>query len=323
MPSPKESDISEIPNDVNQFIRLALHLHFADDNNEENETSKTPEGILKFRPKSKWTPRINNDTFKAFTSNVKRDLLECKIIKKTKDNLTKNERKALNELKRNPNIIIKKADKRSSIVIMDKADYIKGHRQLMDTNFYIETKQDLTPEHSKTIENKLDILLQTNKITEDIHKCLKNKNHKPPSLYLLPKIHKIKSPGTFPAGRPIISANNSPTERISAFVDEDIKAAVPKIKSYFRDTKDFISKIEQLEIPETCILVTFDVVSLYTNIPNHEGMKDVARSLVKFPPKFTDCRTVLELLREVLHKNNFEFNGKHYLQVGGTAMGTR
>ena len=52
-------------------------------------------------------------------------------------------------------------------------------------------------------------------------------------------------------------------------------------------------------------------------------MKAVARSLVKFPPKFTDCRTVLELLREVLHKNNFEFNGKHYLQVGGTAMGTR
>ena len=89
----------------------------------------------------------------------------------------------------------------------------------MDTNFYIETKQDLMPEHSKTIENKLDILLQTNKITEDIHKYLKNKNHKNPSLYLLPKIHKIKSPGTFPAGRPIISANNSPTERISAFVD--------------------------------------------------------------------------------------------------------
>ena len=100
-----------------------------------------------------------------------------------------------------------------------------------------------------------------------------------------------------------------------------MKAAVPKIKSYFRDKKDFISKIE-LEIQETCILVTFDVVSLYTNIPNHEGMKAVARSLVKFPPKFTDCRTVLELLREVLHKNNFEFNGKHYLQVGGTAMGT-
>ena len=207
---------------------------------------------------------------------------------------------------------------------MDKADYIKeGQRQLMDTNFYIETKQDLTPEHSKTIENKLDLLLQTNKITEDIHKCLKNKNHKTPSLYLLPKIHKIKSPGTFPADRPIISANNSPTERISAFVDENIKAAVPKIKSYIRDTKDFISKIEQLEIPETCIQVTFDVVSLYTNIPNHEGMKAVARSLVKFPPKFTDCRTVLELLREVLHKNNFEFNGKHYLQVGGTAMATR
>lgn len=34
-------------------------------------------------------------------------------------------------------------------------------------------------------------------------------------------------------------------------------------------------------------------------------------------------RTITTLLRMVLQLNNFEFNGDHYLQVGGTAMGTR
>ncbi len=31
----------------------------------------------------------------------------------------------------------------------------------------------------------------------------------------------------------------------------------------------------------------------------------------------------MKLLTAVLHMNNFNFNGKNYLQVGGTAMGTR
>ena len=33
--------------------------------------------------------------------------------------------------------------------------------------------------------------------------------------------------------------------------------------------------------------------------------------------------SILHLLKMVLELNNFQFNGKHYLQVGGTAMGTR
>ena len=106
-------------------------------------------------------------------------------------------------------------------------------------------------------------------------------------------------------------------------MDENIKGAVPKLKSHIKDTTDFIHKIESLEIPDNAILVTLDVVSLYTNIPNEEGIRSVARSLVKNPPPLTTPRIVLEFLREVLTKNNFEFDGKNYLQVGGTAMGTK
>ena len=133
----------------------------------------------------------------------------------------------------------------------------------------------------------------------------------------------MKEAGVFPPGRPIISANGCPTEKISAFVDENIKGAVPKIKSFIKDTTDFIYKIENLDIPDDTILVTFDVVSLYTNIPNEEGILAVAKSLQKHEPPFTSPQVVIKMLREVLSKNNFEFNGSHYLQVGGTAMGTK
>ena len=125
-------------------------------------------------------------------------------------------------------------------------------------------------------------------------------------------------------GRPIVSGNNCPTAKISAFVDEHIKMMVPLIPSYVRDTPDFIRKIENFSIPGDVYLVTMDVTSLYTNIPNMEGLVSITPSLMKHQPEFKlQYKTLLELLKLVLHKNNFQFNGEHYLQIGGTAMGTK
>ena len=139
----------------------------------------------------------------------------------------------------------------------------------------------------------------------------------------MPKTHKVKKENEFPTGRPIISANGCPTEKISAFVDENLKGNIPQIASYIKDTSDFIRKVENILIPEDCLLVTFDVTSLYTNIPNDEGIKAVHSFLKKHKPKYASVDTIVLLLSEVLTKNNFEFNGKNYLQIGGTAMGTK
>jgi hypothetical protein len=63
--------------------------------------------------------------------------------------------------------------------------------------------------------------------------------------------------------------------------------------------------------------------SLYTNIPHSdiiEACKEIWKSRsVKMPP--TDC--LVSMLTMVLKKNNFTFNGDHYLQINGTAIGTK
>ena len=98
---------------------------------------------------------------------------------------------------------------------------------------------------------------------------------------LLPKIHKKNIPG-----RPICSSISHPTSNISKFVDEHIKRYVPKTNSYVRDTQHFISRIKQLGcIPENVLLVTLDVSSLYTNIPNQEGLLAVAEHPRSDPDK--------------------------------------
>ena len=47
------------------------------------------------------------------------------------------------------------------------------------------------------------------------------------------------------------------------------------IKSYVKDSTNFLRRIFSLndKLPENIILLTIDVKSLYTNIPNDEGIK--------------------------------------------------
>ena len=142
------------------------------------------------------------------------------------------------------------------------------------------------------------------------------------NFYLLPKIHKGKIP---PPGRPIVSANDCPTERISQFVDHFIQPLVPKLSSYVRDTGHLLWLLNDFKPQNGTILCTLDVTSLYTNIPNDEGISAVRQSLYRHrdPNDNPTNHSICELLKLVLTCNNFQFNNKHFLQVGGTAMGTK
>jgi hypothetical protein len=123
-------------------------------------------------------------------------------------------------------------------------------------------------------------MLTCGEIDITVYNYLVSKEARTPNLYLLPKIHKGVMP---PPGRPIMSANGSPTEKISEFVDHFISEFSTKHKSYVRDTTHFLQKIKSIrDLPENSLLVTFDVTSLYTNIPNHAGVGASKQAFRKF-----------------------------------------
>ena len=98
-----------------------------------------------------------------------------------------------------------------------------------------------------------------------------------------------------------------------------------KQKSYLKDTTDFINLIETTRVPKNAILVSMDVTSIYTNIPQEEGFETVCKTYDSFykdsPPIPTQY--LKRALKLILQENSFEFNGKNYLQTHGTAMGTK
>ena len=76
--------------------------------------------------------------------------------------------------------------------------------------------------------------------------------------YLSPKIHNKNCPG-----RPVISSCNTPTEKILAFVDSQLKPLVLQIPSFMKDTNHFFNKLMVMgTLPDGVILVTIGVVGL-------------------------------------------------------------
>ena len=241
-------------------------------------------------------------------------------------NITPQERIAIRELRDNEKIIIKPADKGSAVVILNREDYlVEGYKQLSDTNFYQKQDSDLTETHRVEVQDFICKLYNDGEIDGSVSRFLTDNKCRTSRLYLLPKIHKGKIP---PPGRPIVSANGCPTEKISQLVDHFLTPPTTTyIKSYVRDTTDFLQKINQLgELPPNCQVVTMDVTSLYTNIPNTEGLRSAMKLLTLYRPQpgvKPSNLNLVKLLEMVLKKNNFQFNGDHYLQTGGTAMGTK
>ena len=75
--------------------------------------------------------------------------------------------------------------------------------------------------------------------------------------------------------------------------------------------------------PEGAILVTIDVVGLYPNIPHHEGLGAIRKILNTRTDPEIPTDDIVDLAEQVLKNNNFEFNGRHFIQKRGTAIGTK
>ena len=217
----------------------------------------------------------------------------------------------------------KKADKGSTTVVMNKTDKIReGQTQIDDKNNYSPLTEPMVKEtQSKVL--RLITNLHHEKHIDDMTKKWISKTPCPPrtpEFYTLTKIHKPTL-----TGRPIISGCDGPTERISSFVDTLLQPISKSQRSYLKDTTDFINFIESTKVKNRTFLVSMDVTSLYTNIPQNEGIDTVCKAYENFYKESPPIPThyLREMLRLILKENSFQFCGKHYLQIHGTAMGTK
>ncbi|XP_040188254.1 uncharacterized protein LOC120920313 [Rana temporaria] len=166
----------------------------------------------------------------------------------------------------------------------------------------------------------VDSFYNNGSIIKDVWDFIRTQHPRQPTMYSLPKVHKNLQD---PPGRPIISGNGSISECVSQVIDQYLRPHVLDLPSYTKDTIHLLQVLEDLTIPPDAILVTIDVESLYNSIPHQLGLEAIKRVLKQRPT--TDWKFnhfILTMLDFILQHNTFLFQGSHYLQVQGVAMGT-
>ena len=78
----------------------------------------------------------------------------------------------------------------------------------------------------------------------------------------------------------MISNCGSPTEKVSEFLDSDLKSVMQESCSYIKDFGDFIKKLKNIDhIPQDAIMVTANVVGLYPSTPHAAGLQSLRKTL--------------------------------------------
>ena len=260
-PKPKRHDQVQLKQDAFEFTRrLRLQEYFAaksskvDENEDEICDSNFQYVKRNTDPESTFVPPSGRDTSLDFYIDaITNEILQSNKKYKNAPNLSPEELEALKCLKNDVSIVIKKTDKGSTVVIMNRQDYIaEVERQLEDTQFYL--KCDKNPQ--KQFQNDINSVLNNIDIhvSESVRERLSPQgSDRIPMFYVLPKIHKhfdSKLPLGYP-GRPIVSGCGSLTENISAYLDSILKPHMESLPSFVKDSSDFVIKIHNLkQIPQ-------------------------------------------------------------------------
>ena len=261
-------------------------------------------------------------SIEIYLSCLEEQLLSISEHGNNYSNLTVSEQEALRNLKNDTSIIIKEADKGSGVVVWDREDYLlEADNHLLDRRFYSECPNDPMNTLSDKIKRTLREIRNKGGIDNKTLDYLMVNNPRLGRFYLLPKIHKRLH--AVP-GRPVISNCSYATEKIAEFLDFHLQPLSQQVKSYLKDTSDFLRKVKSLPpLPENALLVAMDVVALYPNIPHEGGLKAVENALNQRIDRPISTDSLMELAELALKNNYFEHNSKTYKQEQGTAIGAK
>ena len=129
-------------------------------------------------------------------------------------------------------------------------------------------------------------------------------------IYGTPEMHKFSSSDSFPKLRSIVSSIGTFNyNHLARFICDLLSPLVPNDYSC-KDTFSFVSQIKNANLSKK-FLISYDVTSLFTNIPLQETM-DIAINLIfKHNPNLNITRKELKkLFLFVTSQSHFIFNSK-------------
>jgi len=138
-----------------------------------------------------------------------------------------------------------------------------------------------------------------------------------PRAYGLPKMHKQGYPL-----RIIISSIGSLLYSLSNFLHNTIKSSIPTPHCFIKNSYHLVSKLSGKNLDSQLELASFDVVSLFTNVPSDLVLESLQKRWELISTNTAiPLEEFLNATRLILDSTFFTFNHVNYKQIFGTLMG--
>ena len=241
--------------------------------------------------------------------------------KPPKSNISKTEKSAITNLRRDNSIHILTADKGNATVVMDRTEYEAKIQTLLASGTYRKLPKDPTPALERKVNDKLLSLRKKEALSQTLYRQLRSSSGMCPILFGQPKIHKPDIPL-----RPIVSTRGSPTYSLAQHLALILKPLVGNSEHHVVNSTDFIEQIRDIAIQSTDTLISFDVESLFTNVPVKDSCQIIHKRLqadetLKDRTQMSP-EQILELLSVCLNSTSFKWRDTFYQQTEGAAMGS-
>ena len=226
----------------------------------------------------------------------------------------------LDSLKKDKSIIITKPDKGKGVVILNKTEYIEKTIEILNDDTKFKELQGNWFKIILKLEDKLNRLLRSikNKLPENTFDYLFASGSLPGVLYGLPKIHKLGCPL-----RPILSALGTFNYNLAKLL---VPILCPLTNNDFtiKNSTEFVQDLHTLKVPDSAFLASFDVKSLFTNIPLDETIEICIKECEKqqLTPFNLTKKQFKSLLEIAVKESVFIFGDQLYQQIDGVAMGS-
>ena len=225
VPTKPSSDTLSTNFDVHQYYRrLRLIAHYGSDLSSKDHSNDDTDDLKFPYQRSSWTPKpCEYRTLERYIETCESEIRKLQQKPLRHLNMSQEELNTLKTLKQRDDIVIKPADKGGAIVVWRKDLYImEAERQLKNTDFYEVINAKTTSSDSREVKKTINNFIQSGALPGKATSLIV-KEPREPSFYMLPKIHKLDTPG-----RPIVSACSCPTELVSEFVDSILQPLVKK-----------------------------------------------------------------------------------------------
>lgn len=222
----------------------------------------------------------------------------------------------------NSDIFAIRSDKGAGTVMVYLNEYQNAIENMLNDRLsyaLIDSEENILAkliERESRIMNILGKMHQCDDITPDFYE----QNTKVLAcFYGLPKIHKENF-----VLRPIVSMNRSPGYSLGKVFNEMLKRIFPVMPHHVRDSYDMKDFVDRAIIRDEDMLTSFDVISMYTNIPRELATEIIMQRSGEFHTIFGIGKRILVFILEFLLVDSVVFtsNGKTYKQIRGLAMGT-